>query len=600
MVTPTARGIFLGAAVGDALGWPQEVRGGIVGGQKERDRLPPKLEFHSWIRYAGRHTSRYDDPVLAGEYSDDTQLLLATARCCLGGGDWWQRLTEVELPAWPIYQRGGGGAVLRAASCWAEGRPPWRGDGPTRVQATERRYRGAGANGVAMRIAPHVLWAKDSEELITRVVRDGITTHGHPRALVGALVYAFALRHAAHSSSTYGFGDSVNAAAQGLIDPGHVLPLLPADWGDARQIDLFAETWESTNRETNDLLGLISQSLDRGAMSDPETTLEELGCSNPKINGAGTVSAAGAIYLASRFAARSQSGLLSAAFLRKADTDTLASLTGAILGALHGTTWLGDLAFNVQDANYLASLAVQTGDHHLETAPWPTREPRTLRRLLRDALLQRDHPYGEFPDGRVYRVDETVDLRGGRMFRARLHLDDGQNVIVDVQTQRTVGSRQQDQALFAEPLRESRPTVERDSQPRPRGVVPGDDSMPAFPPRRPPAPRFLHLGARVILATQNLTRSAAFYAQLTGRNVPVRAGTAEISPEVLLNQAPADTPVDTSSVVAISVDDIPEALRRIGLDIRFSAMHPEGIDVQDPDGRTVHVTLHKDPTSSNL
>lgn len=39
-------------------------------------------------------------------------------------------------------------------------------------------------------------------------------------------------------------------------------------------------------------------------MSNPETTLERLGCTDPKINGAGTVCAAAAIYLASRFAAR--------------------------------------------------------------------------------------------------------------------------------------------------------------------------------------------------------------------------------------------------------------------------------------------------------
>ncbi len=39
-------------------------------------------------------------------------------------------------------------------------------------------------------------------------------------------------------------------------------------------------------------------------MSNPETTLEHLGCTDPKINGAGTVCATAAIYLASRFAAR--------------------------------------------------------------------------------------------------------------------------------------------------------------------------------------------------------------------------------------------------------------------------------------------------------
>lgn len=229
-MTRAARGIFLGAAVGDALGWPQEVRGGLVGRQKERDRATPRPEFRSWTRHAGHYSSRYRDPVRVGEYSDDTQLLLATARCCLDGERWWNRLTEVELPAWPLYQRGGG-VVLTAAASWAEGRPPWRGNGPARVQAVEKRYRGAGANGVAMRIAPHVLRADDPDDLIRRILRDGITTHGHPRALVGALVYAFALRHAASSRATHGFGDSIEAATAGLIDVDRVLPALPPDWG---------------------------------------------------------------------------------------------------------------------------------------------------------------------------------------------------------------------------------------------------------------------------------------------------------------------------------------------------------------------------------
>ncbi len=251
----TAQGIFLGAAVGDALGWPQEARGGLVGGQRERDRATPRPEFRSWTRLAGHYSNRYQDPVRPGEYSDDTQLLLAAARSCLAGERWWERLTEVELPAWPLYQRGGGGAVLTAAASWADGRSPWRGEGSARAQAAEKRYRGAGANGVAMRIAPHVLWADNPDGLIRRIVRDGITTHGHPRALVGALVYAFALFHAASSRATHGFGDSVEAATACLIDADRVLPALPPHWGTAHDLEVFAVTWQETNKETLQLAG---------------------------------------------------------------------------------------------------------------------------------------------------------------------------------------------------------------------------------------------------------------------------------------------------------------------------------------------------------
>ncbi|SBT89320.1 ADP-ribosylglycohydrolase [Streptomyces sp. DI166] len=583
----TARGIFLGAAVGDALGWPQEVRGGLVGGQKERDRATPRPEFQNWTRYAGHYSKRYRDPVHAGEYSDDTQLLLAVARSCLAGERWWERLTEVELPTWPSYQRGGGGAVLAAAASWADGRPPWRNDGPSRAQAVEKRYRNAGANGVAMRIAPHVLWAETSDDLIRRIVLDGITTHGHPRALVGALVYAFALRDAASSQTTHGFGDSVEAAAAGLVDVERVLRVLPTGWGTAHDLERFAVTWQDTNKETSQLLELIADSLHRGAMSNPEITLERLGCTDPKINGAGTVSAAAAIYLASRFAARPQGGLLTAAFLRKGDTDTLASLTAAILGALHDTNWLGNLAAEVQDANYIARLADRSAAHAADPPKWPTRRPMALRRALNDALLPRRAFHSEFPDGRQCHVDDFAVLHDGRVLRARLFLDDGQTAFIDLPTDPTTRSGETSREHSS---RQRQPTS---GQSNGASEPVGTSSRSAT--HTPMAP---HSVARhstqpetdAVLATLSLARSAAFYAQLTGRDIPVRAGTVEISPGLLLRQSATGTLIDAASVIVhITVDDLAEATRRLGIESTVTSGVSATFEVRDPDGRTVRV-----------
>jgi ADP-ribosylglycohydrolase len=590
-MTRTARGIFLSAAVGDALGWPQEARGGLIGGQKERDRATLRPEFRSWIRHAGHYSSRYRDPVRVGEYSDDTQLLLATARSCLAGERWWERLTVVELPTWPLYQRGGGGAVLTAAASWADGRPPWLGDGPARVQAVEKRYRDAGANGVAMRIAPHVLWADDPDDLIRRVVRDGITTHGHPRALVGALVYAFALRHAASSRAVHGFGDSVEAAAAGLIDVDRVLPALPPNWGTPPDLELFALTWQNTNKETSQLLELIADSLHRGALSNPASTLERLGCTDPKINGAGTVCAAAAIYLASRFAARPQSGLVSAAFLRKADTDTLASLTAAILGALHDTHWLGNLAVGVQDADYIAGLAERSVARVTDPPPWPTRRPRTLRRELGAALLSRRESHGEFPDGRQYRLTGAAVLDDGRVLRARLRLDDGQTALVDLRADPTTGAGRASHDHREEPSGQPQPARRSDKR---EPATTGDESaIPTPPVALSAAALSTRREAGVILATRSLAQSAAFYAQLTGRDIPMRADTAEITPWLILRQSAADTLIDASSVIVnIPVDNLPVAARRLGLDTATTNGHTATIEVRDPDGRTVRISQH--------
>ena len=595
--TQTARGIFLGAAVGDALGWPQEARGGLVGGQKERDRATPRPEFRDWARYAGHYSNRYQDPVRSGEYSDDTQLLLATARSCLAGERWWDRLTEVELPTWPLYQRGGGGAVLTAAASWAAGHPPWRSDGSARTQTVEKRYRSAGANGVAMRIAPHALWADDPDDLIRRVVRDGITTHGHPRALVGALVYAFALFHAAFSRTTHGFGDSVEAATAGLIDVDRILPALPPDWGTVRDLEVFAVTWQETNKETSQLLALIADSLHRGAMSNPEATLERLGCADPKINGAGTVSAAAALYLASRFAARPQDGLLSAAFLRKADTDTLASLTAAILGALHHTHWLGNLAVGVQDADYITQLAERSAAHVTDPPPWPTRHPPTLRRTLTNALRHRRDSHGEFPDGRQYRLDDVAVLHDGRVQRVRLCLDDGQTVLVDLQVDPPAGSGRGSRDHHEQPSRQPKPVSGQPSNERELVTTGDEGATPASPTEPTAVTQPSQREASVILGTRSLARSATFYAQLTGRDIPVRDGTAEITSELLLHQSAADALIDASSVIVhITVDNLPAATRRLGLGTASTDGRNATIEVRDPDGRIVRISQR--PASS--
>ena len=314
-----------------------------------------------------------------------------------------------------------------------------------------------------------MLRADDPDDLIWRIVRDGITTHGHPRALVGALVYAFALRLAASSRFTHGFGDSVEAAAVGLIDVDRVLPVLRLP---------------------------------------------------PK------------------------NGLLSAAFLRKADTDTLASLTAAILGALHGTHWLGNLAVDVQDGDYIIGLAERNAAHLTDPPPRPTRRPNTLRRALRDTLLSRRDIHGEFPDGRHYHLEDVAVLPDSHVLRARLRLHDGQTAIVDVRVDPAVGPSQDH--------REQLPG----RRPEPAHEQPDDDR-----------------------------------ALLTGRDIPVRAGTTEIAPGLRLHQSTSDTLIDPSSVIVhITVESLPAAARRLGLAATTFDDDTTTVDVRDPDGRTVRIT----------
>ena len=571
--TDRAVGALLGAAVGDALGWPQEVRGGLVGGQRARDRLEPKPQFVAWTRSAGYYARRYPDRVEPGEYSDDTQLLLAVARACLAGRDWYERLTLVELPTWPLYQRGGGGAVLSATGSWADLLPPWVNGASSPRAKVAARYAGAGANGVAMRIAPHVIHAPADAELFDRILRDGLATHGHPRALVGALVYASALRAALDATGQLSFGELIDAGRAGLIPPERALSASsPQRFGGSERDD-FARTWGQTNYETDQLLATAEASIRRGAMSNSEATLEALGCTNPKVNGAGTVSAVAALYVASRYAARPMNGLVSAAFLRKGDTDTLASMTGALLGAVHGKDWLGEMAHTVQDSDYIAGIATALAENTQGVPPAPpAADSRPLRERWRQAARKsRAGETGTFPDGRAYRVMKVEALPSASVTRVRLRFDDGQTILHDfTETWRNEMQPTFDDSLASGSAGESR--TEQTASAR-EGLF-----------ERPPAEL-----VAVTALTNNLRRTVAFYARLLGRDIAVRGDEADITEWFRLRQSAHEVTLNDATTMAVTLHIAnPDALARRLASLDFDTS-PSLSSMRDPDGRIVRL-----------
>lgn len=91
-------------------------------------------------------------------------------------------------------------------------------------------------------------------------------------------------------------------------------------------------------------------------------TLEQLGCYNPSINGAGNVSAVISIYLFSKYADDPAMALYETANLRNADTDTLASMVGGLIGALNGKDWIPIELRGVQDYTLFEYLTEQMMD----------------------------------------------------------------------------------------------------------------------------------------------------------------------------------------------------------------------------------------------
>lgn len=349
-------GSALGAAVGDALGWPFEARARRYRpGDDSSSGRKPEQQFLNWTR-GGSRFEPYREPVAAGEYSDDTQLLLATARSILYASDWWEYFAFVELPCWQMYERGGGGATKRAAQSWLSGKPPWKSP------QNRAKYFEAGGNGVAMRILPHVLAAKtdsDGRDVAQQIILNGMCTHGHPRALVGALLHGITLWLSLRQEEMLEFGALTHAVFRDFPIWAQV-PELSGIWREAFSDTEFSDykvDWENTVDECMKLIDLAADGLRLGPLSAGPETLHKMGALNARTNGSGTITAAASLFLASRYAASPLQGLMVASTAKGADTDTVASMCGSILGAIHGDEWLGHFADTVQDARYVRKLA---------------------------------------------------------------------------------------------------------------------------------------------------------------------------------------------------------------------------------------------------
>lgn len=344
------KGAMLATAIGDALGWPNEPR------SKNRIKKPKVNDFFvEWIRSC-KKPRWHDERILPGEYSDDTQMTLSVARSIIAG-DWEMHFAEKELPFWLRYERGGGGALLKAARLIDDKKMlPWR----SRYHA--EAYFSAGGNGAAMRILPHVIAnanRSDVKALIIDVVKNTLITHGHPRAFLGATCYAFALDYLLRKNNVLEYGELVSA----VIDGQQIWGVFPnpdvfGQWhGAAKQYAGFdyAQEWEKDHSNMLHQLEFIKSSLEKGLMLDDRKILTDLECFG-NVNGAGDVAALAAIYLASRYAANPILGIKVPAFSFNADTDTIASITGGLLGMLCGTNWIPTEWRVIQDFECLVQM----------------------------------------------------------------------------------------------------------------------------------------------------------------------------------------------------------------------------------------------------
>ncbi len=358
---PRVAGALLGGAIVDALGWPTE----FARTPKDLERVGvleyPLRDFVPWHkRTGGRFFTRVDN-IQPGDYSDDTQLTLAVARSLNADGstdpDYF---AKQELKYWLGYARGAGATVTAAAKAASRVKADWRWNFFSSTRGRRAfDYRDAGANGAAMRISPIALAnLNDPHRMVIEIWRNSIVTHGHPRAIIGALVYGEALR--------------TLASGQDLVAERYVrhlrsfirdLDAAPADEDLAHWRRRWSENhvpfeaqWPEFVAEMDSMLGVALE----GQRADLRATLTRLGAFEPATKGSGTASVAAAIALFLRRGKDFRNLALEAANMLGSDTDTIGAMAGSLAGAWGGYMEIPERwATLMADYTYLNRMAAQ-------------------------------------------------------------------------------------------------------------------------------------------------------------------------------------------------------------------------------------------------
>jgi len=349
-------------AIADALGW-------ITEGKKEREKVKACCgveiidRFYSW---QARQT-RFNDSIgniSSGSYSDMTQLLLSTARSITQNGACdYDYFAKQELIAWSLYKQGAGRTTSTAAISISRRKAQWNGNFFT-VKQKGRDYRDCGANGAAMRILPITLVnVNNSAQMREQIFGNSIVTHGHPRALMGALLYGHmiesVLKTKKSNFSSNEFLKEIKNGLEGLSK----LPFLSEPkylewlkvWNENNKNVDFHDLYSTTLTETTRKLEVLTNNLQNNI--DVEQTFTDLGCYEKGKKHYGTSTVLAGLYIFCKYLDNPMDGLATAINTLGTDTKTIAVFAAGLFGALFGTSIIPQHLRDVQDASYLESVA---------------------------------------------------------------------------------------------------------------------------------------------------------------------------------------------------------------------------------------------------
>ena len=319
----------LWAAYGDALGWISELTD-AKGLRRRTGGAALEIPVAWKRRVGGRSGVTVELPV--GCYSDDTQLRLATSRAIRCDGFDVEAFAKVELPIWRGYALGAGKGTSAAATNMTKSRVAWFAN----------RFKGwtdSGGNGAAMRVQPHVWAARSPENAATflpDVVRNSICTHSHPVGLLGAVLHSLTLAFAVVRERAPSPDDVL-----AMIREAALLPQIVAGdveiasyWRTAFERDSgdFERAWARAVAQSREAVEIAAESAQEGRM-DYAQVVTRLGLAELERRGSGILTAVAAVSLTWLDAAPEET-LRIAANAVGTDTDTIATMAGAILGTI--------------------------------------------------------------------------------------------------------------------------------------------------------------------------------------------------------------------------------------------------------------------------
>ncbi|RUQ46184.1 ADP-ribosylglycohydrolase family protein, partial [Corynebacterium pseudodiphtheriticum] len=223
-------------------------------------------------------------------------------------------------------------------------------------------YIQSGGNGAAMRIQPHVWSSKgDDQEMLLNVFRDAITTHGHPHGFCGAVFHALVLKETLQEGSIPG-PSSWKEIAQQFLE----LPKIIRE--DSQLVDFWLASWERETKNTLEEamsrfcgealhdISRVSEAINDNPVAAYKSAISSIGCLTDRFRGSGFKTALAASVLSYLYRSEPiEEALVLSANVLESDTDTIATMAGALLGAIAGRSPI----WNIQDSDYIISDATR-------------------------------------------------------------------------------------------------------------------------------------------------------------------------------------------------------------------------------------------------